>query len=118
MSKFLTGFKFACDGARYLFRSQLNARVHLAIALAVVLAGFLFGITATEWCLIVLCIALVFAAEALNTAIEALADATHPEQHPLIGRAKDVAAAAVLICATGSAVIGAIIFLPYLNIRF
>ena len=117
MSKFLTGFKFAWAGVRSLFRSQLNAKVHLAAALAVVVAGLAFGITAVEWCLVVLCIALVLAAEALNTAIETLADALHPEQHPLVGRAKDLAAAAVLICSIGAAIIGAIIFLPYLNIR-
>ena len=117
MQKFLTGFKFAASGLVYLFRTQLNAKVHLAIAAAVVVAGFLFGISQLEWCLIVLCIATVLAAEAINTAIESLADALHPDKHPLVGTAKDVAAGAVLICAIGAFIVGAIIFLPYLNIR-
>ena len=115
MQKFLTGFKFAASGLVYLFRTQLNAKVHLAITLAVVVAGFVFGISAVEWCLIVLCIVLVLGAEAFNTALEALADALHPEKHPLVGIAKDVAAGAVLVCAIGAAIVGAIIFLPYLN---
>ena len=117
MSKFLTGFKFAWNGVRYLFRSQLNARVHLVVALLVIVAGFVLGIKQLEWCAIVLCIALVLAAEGVNTAIEALADAIHPDQHPLVGKAKDVAAGAVLLCAIASAIVGAIIFLPYLGIR-
>ena len=118
MSKFLTGFKFASAGVSYLFRSQLNARVQLAFAIVVLVAGFIFGIEQLEWCLFVLCIALVFAAEGVNTALESLADAVHPEKHPLVGRAKDVAAGAVLVCAIAAAIVGAIIFLPYLGIRF
>ena len=115
MQKFLTGFKFATSGLVYLLRTQLNAKVHLAIALAVVVAGLFFGINQVEWCLIVLCIVMVIGAEAMNTAIESLADALHPEKHPLVGIAKDVAAGAVLVCSIGAAIVGAIIFLPYLN---
>ena len=117
MSKFLTGFRFARAGVRYLFKSQLNAKVQLAIALLVIAAGFVLGIRQIEWCAIVLCMVAVFALEAANTAIELLADAVHPDQHPLVGKAKDVAAGAVLIAATGAAIVGAIIFLPYLGIR-
>ena len=87
-------------------------------ASSAIIAGFVFGVEALEWCALVLCIALVFAAEGMNTAIESLADAVHPDQHPLVGRAKDVAAGAVLLCAIGSAVVGAIIFLPYLGLNF
>ncbi|MFT4549541.1 MAG: diacylglycerol kinase (ATP) [Verrucomicrobiales bacterium] len=116
MSKFLTGFKFAWAGVRYLFRSQRNAKVHLAVAIGVIAAGCLFGISQIEWCLIVLCIALVFAAEGVNTAIESLADAVHPGQNPLVGKAKDVAAGAVLLCAIAAAIVGAVIFLPRMGI--
>ena len=65
MQKFLTGFKFAASGIAYLFRTQLNAKVHLAITIAVVVAGFVFSITQHEWCIIILCIAVVLAADAL-----------------------------------------------------
>jgi diacylglycerol kinase (ATP) len=116
MGKFLTSFKFAWRGILAHFGSQTNARVQLGIAVLVIICGLLFGIRRLEWCAIVLCISLVFAAEALNTAIEALADALHPDQHPLVGKAKDVAAGAVLFCVIGAVIVGVIIFSPYLGI--
>lgn len=95
-----------------MFRSQPNARVHLAIAMAVAVAGFYFRISNSEWVAIVICIALVLALEAVNTALEYLTDLASPDVHPLAGKAKDVAAAAVLVGAIGAATAGAIIFLP------
>ena len=77
-------------------------------------AGFLFGITKLEWCLIALAISAVWTAEALNTAFEFLADAATPEFHPLVQKSKDIAAAAVLLSAIGSMVIGVLIFGPRL----
>ncbi len=79
----------------------------------VVVAGFFFGVTAADWCWIVLAISIVWTAEALNTAFEFLADAASPEFHPLIRDAKDVAAGAVLITAIAAAVIGGLIFWPH-----
>jgi diacylglycerol kinase (ATP) len=76
-------------------------------------AGFYFAISKAEWCWIVLAIMAVWTAEALNTAFEFLADATNPTFHPLVRNAKDVAAGAVLISAIGSAVIGLLVFGPY-----
>jgi len=118
MSKFLTGFKYAFAGICRLLATQRNAQVQLAAAVMVVGAGFYFGITQQEWITITLCIVLVLAAEGINTAVENLADALHPEQHPLIGKAKDVAAGAVLLIAIGAAIVGVIIFLPYLRASF
>ena len=117
MRKFLTSFKYAWRGICAHFGSQANAKVQLGVAMLVVVAGFACGVRALEWCVLLLCIAMVFAAEGLNTAIESLADAVHPERDPLIARAKDVAAGAVLICAIGDALVGAIIFLPNLGLR-
>jgi diacylglycerol kinase (ATP) len=117
MGKFLTSFKFAWRGICAHFSTQANARVQLAVAVLVVAAGFTLGVAALEWCALILCIMIVFAAEGLNTAIESLADAVHPDRDPLIARAKDVAAGAVLICALGAAVVGVIIFLPYVKLR-
>jgi diacylglycerol kinase len=70
-----------------------------------------------EWCALVSAIALVWAAEALNTAVELLTDLVQPERHPLAGRAKDAAAAGVLLASIGAAVIGALVFLPRLGLR-
>jgi diacylglycerol kinase (ATP) len=71
-------------------------------------------LTKSEWCWIILAIVVVWTAEALNTALEFLTDAASPDYHPLVQKAKDVAAGAVLISAVGAAVIGLIILGPYL----
>ncbi len=93
-----------------MLASQRNARVHGLATIAVVLAGFLCSLTRWEWCVVVLAIAAVWSAEAFNTAIEALADAVSPREDPAIGKAKDIAAGAVLLAALGAAAAGLIIF--------
>ena len=110
----LNSFAHALRGMGLLVRTQPNARVHLLAAGLVCIAGIYFGLSGTEWLWIVAAIVLVWGAEAFNTALEELADAVHPEQHPGIGRAKDAAAAAVLIAALGAAVIGVLVFAPHL----
>jgi diacylglycerol kinase len=108
----LLSFKYAFQGIADLFRSQPNARIHLVATFVVVVAGFYFRLSNTEWIPIVLCFALVIALEAVNTALEYLTDLVSPQQHPLAGKAKDVAAAAVLIAAFGAVVVAALIFSP------
>lgn len=110
----LRSFGPAFAGLRHLFATQPNARVHLVFAALAVGLGFWLRIAPTELIAVILSIALVFLAESLNTALEMLADAVHPERHPLVGRAKDCAAAAVLACALASAAIGVIVFGPRL----
>ena len=111
----IRSFKYAFCGLFHLLRSQHNAWIHTFITVLVVLAGLCFRLTAAEWCWIVLATTLVWTAEALNTAIELLADATTKEFHPLIGQAKDVAAGAVLLTAVGASIIGLIIFWPHIS---
>lgn len=97
-----------------MFRTQPNARFHLAASVAVVLSGFWLEISRLEWAALVLCIALVLALEAVNTALEYLTDLVSPEYHQLAGKAKDAAAGAVLLAAVGAAVVGGVVFLPRL----
>jgi diacylglycerol kinase len=104
----------AIDGIFYVLRSQHNAWIHAAGTVVVVAAGLFFQVGAGEWCWIVIAATSVWTAEALNTALELLADAATKEIHPLIGHAKDVAAGAVLVTAIGASVIGVIIFWPHL----
>lgn len=108
----IRSFKYAFRGIFHLLRTQHNAWIHALATVGVLFAGLYFDLTAGEWCWIVLAMTSVWTAEALNTAFELLADATTQEYHPLIGRAKDVAAGAVLLAAIGAAVIGLIIFGP------
>jgi diacylglycerol kinase len=77
-----------------------------------VLAGLYFKIERTEWLVMTLVAALVLSAEAMNTAVEFVVDLVSPDYHPLAGKAKDVAAAAVLLAAFGAIIVGLIIFLP------
>ena len=107
-------FGFAFRGVAALLRTQANARIHLATTVAVLAAGLFFDITRLEWCAISAAIGMVWIAEGLNTAIECVVDLVSPEHHPLAGRAKDIGAGAVLIAALVAAVIGALVFVPYL----
>lgn len=104
----------ALRGVVDLVRTQPNARVHLLAAVLVCAAGVYCNLGVEEWLWITVAIVLVWSAEAFNTALEQLADALHPQQHPGIGRAKDLAAAAVLLAAVAAAVIGVLVFMPYL----
>lgn len=92
--------------------SEHNAWIHSIAAVAVVAAGILFRITASEWLAVILCIGGVFSMEAVNTAIEAVCDHVSPEYSPLIKRAKDVAATAVLIMSVTAVAVACIIFIP------
>lgn len=97
-----------------MFSSQVNARIHAVAAVVVVTAGIIFRISTLEWLAIIICITLVIVLEAVNTAIETLTDLVSPGNHPLAGKAKDVAAAGVLLAAIGSVVVGVLIFGPRL----
>jgi diacylglycerol kinase (ATP) len=108
-------FKHAIAGVITMLGSQHNAWLHALATLVVCAIGLGFGFTRAEWCWIVLAIVAVWTAEALNTAFEFLADVASPDFHPVVKKAKDVAAGAVLISAIGSAVIGALVFAPYLT---
>lgn len=106
--------KYAVAGILEMLRGQHNARVHLVASVGVVLAGLLVGVTRLEWCILVLAMASVWVSEALNTAVEFLCDVASPDFHPLVKKSKDVAAGAVLLSAIGAAVIGLLVFVPYL----
>ena len=95
-----------------MLRTQANARIHAVAAIAVIAAGWFFGITRGEWCAVVGAIGLVLTAEGINTAIEAVVDLASPGRHPLAERAKDVAAGAVLLASLAAGIIGLVIFGP------
>ena len=105
-------FRWAARGVFALVVHEHNARIHLAATVAVAALAFALGIDATGWALLALAMACVWAAEAMNTAVEALADAVHPDEHELVARAKDVAAGGVLITAIFAAVVGLLVMGP------
>jgi len=121
LKKRIDSFRFAFKGLADLFISQPNARIHAIATIVALILGGVLGLSKIEWCLIVLCIFAVLAAEAFNTALEYLTDLVSPEYHLLAGKTKDVAAAGVLLTAFGALIVGTIIYLPkvltYLNIN-
>jgi len=110
----IRSFRYAIVGLVRMIRCQHNAWIHLLATVGAVAAGLFFQLSRAEWCWIVLAIAIVWTAEALNTAFEFLADAASPSFHPIIRDAKDVAAGAVLVTAVAAVIIGVIVFLPHL----
>jgi len=111
-------FGYAFKGLATLVGTQPHARLHLVATALVVGCGIWCGITRQEWVDLVLVMGLVWVAEGMNTALEFLADRVSTEHHPLIGKAKDVAAASVLIAAMTALVVGIFIFGPYLGEKF
>ncbi len=114
----IKSFYYAFKGIRDLFSGRHpNAMVHLLAVITVSTVGFWVGLSAVEWCIIVLCFVLVIALEAVNSAIEYVVDLVSPDYHPLAGKAKDIAAAAVLLAATGSVIVAVLILIPkFVNI--
>ncbi len=115
IAKFLKSFCFAGRGILSVIALERNMRIHALAAVIVIALGFYFSITATEWCLAVICIGMVMAAEAFNSAIEWLTDLVKPEQHPQAGKIKDAAAGAVLLASVAAAAVGVVIFWKYLD---
>ena len=113
MRSFLKSFVYAGRGISALFNRERNFRVQLTGLILVIAAGFFFSITKIEWLIIAASSSLVLAMEAMNTAIEKLCDLYSKEENDQIRVIKDIAAGAVLICAAGAAIVGAVIFYPY-----
>jgi diacylglycerol kinase len=110
--KLLKSFTYAWAGVMSLFKHENNARFQLFVAFIVLGCGYFFGLSPREWAITILCMSLVFSAEAFNTAIEKLCDKIQAEKDPEIGTIKDLAAAAVLFVVLGAIGTGLIIFLP------
>ena len=114
MKKFIRqevlSFKYAFNGVRLLFKER-HFRVHLVLAVIVVILGLVKQLDLMEWVAIIICISIVLAAEAANTAMEKLVDYVSLENNPQAKKIKDIGAGMVLITAIGSAIVGSIIFI-------
>lgn len=108
----LKSFANAFVGMAYFFTNDRNGKIHLTITVTVIAASVALQVSAIEWMIVLLCIALVISLEMLNSALEKLCDLVEPNYHSTIKVIKDVSAAAVVLSAIISVVIGIIIFLP------
>jgi len=111
--KAVASVRNALRGVGFMF-SELSIRILAAATALTIGAGACFSISALEWCAVLLALALVWAAEGLNTALERLTDLVSPGFHPLAGKAKDIAAGAVLLATVGAFLTGLFVFLPHL----
>jgi diacylglycerol kinase (ATP) len=110
----IRSFTFAFRGIGFFFLNPSNAWVHVLASIVVVIFGFWLNISASEWMALTLAVVLVLAAEMFNSALETLTDLVSPEFHELAGKAKDLAAGAVLLTAIGAFVVGLLVFAPKL----
>ena len=106
-------FRYAIQGLRFALVTQHNFRIHLVAAIAAIGLGALWQISADDWRWLVVAIAIVLAAELINTSFEHLCDVVQPELHASVKTAKDVAAGAVLVVSIAAAVIGVMVFWPH-----
>lgn len=113
----LGSFRPAFEGWWHVLRTQPNAWIHAAISIAVIGTGFWIQLDRVGWALIVLAMALVWIAEFVNSAIEAVVDVASPDHHPLAKVAKDVSAAAVVLAVLAAAIIGFLVLGPPLWAR-
>ena len=110
ISKRIKSFAYAFNGLKILFKEEHNARIHLVVAIIVIVAGFYFQLSVGEWLVICLLIGMVFAMEIVNSVVENLCDYISPEWNDKIKKIKDLSAAGVLVVAFISIVSGIIIF--------
>lgn len=110
--KLRNSFKYAFEGVHRELKEEQNLKIHILIMILVIIAGFILKLSPMEWIICIILFGFVIALELINTAIELTVDLAMPEIHSKAKAAKDIAAAAVLISATCSVIIGLIIFLP------
>ena len=108
----IKAIRYALEGWLHVLHTQKNSWVHAFASLAVILMGFWLHISPQDWSILILTIALVWMAEFINTAIETMTDLISPEKNQLAKISKDVSAAAVLIAAGASIIVGLLILGP------
>jgi diacylglycerol kinase len=118
VSAWIAAFKHAFSGLGNVIRTQQNAWVHALATIVVVVAGLWLQLEKWKWAVLLVAIAMVWLAECFNTALEFAVDLASPDVHPLARQAKDAAAAAVLVAAIFSLIIGLLIFVPLLTAKF
>ncbi|OGE38177.1 hypothetical protein A3B45_03865 [Candidatus Daviesbacteria bacterium RIFCSPLOWO2_01_FULL_39_12] len=111
----ILSFKYALEGLMSAIKEEPNLKIHFFVASLVLIVSYLLKISRRDWLMIIILIGFVLAVELTNTAIEAIVDGFTNREHPKAKLAKDISAGAVLVVAATSAVVGIIIFLPYLR---
>ena len=108
----MKSIRYAFKGAYLLIKTEISIKLQFIIAIIVTIAGFYYKISLTEWVVQFLAIGMVMSIEAVNTAIEEIANFIHPEFHVRIGLIKDISAGAVFIASVFASIVGLIIYIP------
>lgn len=111
--KRIAAFRYAFKGMAELLVNHPHIHVHAVASVIVIAFACYFEVNRIEWIILILCIGAVWTAEAFNSSIEILTDLVSPDYHPLAGKVKDVASAAVLLICISTAIVGLLIFIPY-----
>ncbi len=111
-------FRNALNGIIYTYSVEINFKIHLLVAVLVLLFSYILELSKMEVIVCILLIGLVLAFELINTVVEMIVDMVEPHEDPLAGMIKDASSGAVLVIAVTSAVIGLIIFIPKLYMLF
>lgn len=113
-SNILRSFKFAFAGIYSGIKTETNWKMGILEAILVIVAGFYFNISRSDWIIVIILIGIVLYAELCNSAIEAIVDSFTPDEHPRAKLAKDFSAGSVVILIIAAAIVGIIVFLPYI----
>lgn len=113
-SRFFKSFSYSIEGLKYAYKFEQSMMIHVMATIMVIIANIFFQVTAFEWLITILAIGMVLSAELINTAIEAVVDLVTLEIHPLAKIAKDCGSAATFVLAMMAAVIGCVIYIPYI----
>ncbi|MCU0630541.1 MAG: diacylglycerol kinase family protein [Methanoregulaceae archaeon] len=105
-------FQYAIEGLFLAVKTQKNTWIYLVVTLLVISLSFVLDLSNDEWAILIITIAFVWSAEIINTSIEAIIDLVSPDHHPLAKAAKDLGAAAVLVAAISSVIVGLLILGP------
>ncbi len=114
LGRFFKSFKYSIEGLKYAYKFEQSMMIHVIATICVLGVNIFFQVTGIEWLITLLAIGMVLSAELINTAIEAVVDLVTLETHPLAKIAKDCSSAATFVLAMMAAVIGCVIYIPYI----
>lgn len=117
IKKRIHSFKYAINGFKQVLKTEANMQIHLVISLLAIFLSFVFSLSITELSLILICIAMVWSFEIINTVVEKYLDFYHPERNNKVGILKDMSAGAVLVVSLFSFVVGLLIFIPKILVK-
>jgi diacylglycerol kinase len=117
-TSFSKSFYYAFEGIKTAFKEEPNFKIHTGIAILTLLLAAFLGFSTTEWLLLLFTISFVLVVELINTSLEDILNLVNPETHPLVKKAKDVMAAAVLLSVVISVIVGVALILPKLLTLF